>query len=166
MTTYTNHVLFPPHCRTLVPVILLVIFAANISGISSGQTSETISADPALPSTGHSLITPLFSQVAAGGGTRDIKTMPDGSRKMRCPACGEYHLDVPADVPEAEAVPPVPVIPPPSIGVPFDSLDAGPPNGAQSPSDDTLRDESPDKSGARMHPVPARPNPSDYPHAF
>jgi hypothetical protein len=146
MMTYTNYVLIPPHYRTLVPVILLVIFAANIPGISSGQASETLSADSALPSTAHSLITPLFSQVAAGGGTRDIKTMPDGSRKMRCPACGDYHLDVPADVPtdvsETETVPPVPMTPPPFIGVPFDSLDAGNPDGVQSPSDDTLRDES------------------------
>jgi len=127
---------------------LLVIFTANIPDTSSGQASETLSVNPSLPSTGCSLIAPLFSQVAAGGGTRDIKTMPDGSRKMRCPACGDYHLDVPADVPtevsEVEPVPPVPVTPPPFIGVPFDSLDAGNPDRAQPPSDGILRDESPE----------------------
>ena len=42
----------------------------------------------------------LLAQVKSQSTGDDIRVMPDGTRKKRCPACGEYHIDVPPDAPQ------------------------------------------------------------------
>ena len=69
----------------------------------------------------------LLAQVKSQSTGDDIRVMPDGTRKKRCPACGEYHIDVPPDAPQPAT--PLPIMTPPVTPLPplqdGPALDAG-----------------------------------------
>ncbi len=72
-------------------------------------------------------IFPLLAQVKGQSTGDDIRVMPDGTRKKRCPACGEYHIDVPPDAPQPAT--PLPIMTPPVTPLPpvqdGSAMDAG-----------------------------------------
>ena len=63
----------------------------------------------------------LLSQASSSGDAGDIKVMPDGTRKRRCPSCGDYHIDVQdTETIAPPAEPPPPSVPGTAVGLPFD----------------------------------------------
>ena len=126
----------PPKNRSLersagrIFIVSLLIYSAPLS-VLCGKAQELESKVPVVTTASFLRYRPLLSQASSSGENGDIKVMPDGTRKRRCPSCGEYHLDVQdveTLVPPAQTPPPVPPVSPvpdTTVGLPFDSPGTG-----------------------------------------
>lgn len=123
----------PPQNRSLMRsagrifIVSLLIFGTPFS-VPCGKALGLESKDPVVTFASFLRYRPLLSQASSSGESGDIKVMPDGTRKRRCPSCGEYHLDVQdaeTVMPPVQTPPPVPPVPDTTVGLPFDSPDTG-----------------------------------------